>query len=403
MKAAPRCGTAKAKDASDPCGRIGIVCYPTSGGSGIVATELGLSLARRGWEVHFITYALPIRLKGFEKNVFFHEVQTANYPVLHHPPYTLALAVKITEVAETHGLDLVHVHYAIPHAVCAYLSRRMMLPSVLPVVTTLHGTDITLVGVQPSFHKITRFSIDQSDRVTAVSEFLRQKTDELFAVEKPIRVIPNFVDPELFHPERGGHPAFPFLEPGEKTLMHASNFRPVKQVDVVVRTFARLAAELPARLVMVGDGPERWQAQELARSLGVADRVFFLGVQERMETLLPLADLLLLPSEHESFGLVALEAMACGVPVIATNKGGTNELVENGVSGFLVDPQDGEAMAATARRVLDDESLALRVGEAARRRAVDLFSETAVVDRYEALYRELVPSAGSAASRPERT
>jgi N-acetyl-alpha-D-glucosaminyl L-malate synthase BshA len=392
MSAGRRCGTAKAKGSPVVQGRVGMVCYPTSGGSGIVATELGLSLARRGWEVHFITYALPVRLKGFEENVFFHEVQTANYPVLHHPPYTLSLAVKITEVAETHGLDLVHVHYAIPHAVCAYLARRMMLPGALPVITTLHGTDITLVGVQPSFHKITRFSIEQSDRVTAVSEFLRRKTVELFAVEVPIRVIPNFVDPELFHPEKGGHPAFPFLDPGEKTVMHASNFRPVKRVDIVVRTFARLAAEVPSRLVLVGDGPERWQAQELARSLGVEDRVFFLGIQERMETLLPLADLFLLPSEHESFGLVALEAMACGVPVIATSRGGTNELVEDGVSGFLVDPDDGEAMVATARRVLDDGALALRVGEAARRRAVECFSESAVVDRYEALYRELLRS-----------
>lgn len=390
MNAARRCGQARTRGCPALLGRVGIVCYPTSGGSGIVATELGLSLARRGWEVHFITYALPVRLKGFEENVYFHEVQTANYPVFHHPPYTLSLAVKITEVAETHGLDLVHVHYAIPHAACAYLARQMIAPAALPVVTTLHGTDITLVGVQPSFHKVTRFSIAQSDRVTAVSEFLRRKTDELFAEPAPIRVIPNFVNPDVFHPESGGHPAFPFLDPGEKTVMHASNFRPVKRVDIVVRTFARLASEVPSRLVLVGDGPERWQAQELARSLGVADRVFFLGVQERIEALLPLADLFLLPSEHESFGLVALEAMACGVPVIATSHGGTTELVENGVSGFLVDPDDGEAMAATARRVLDDSALAARVGAAARRRAVECFSETAVVDRYESLYRELL-------------
>jgi L-malate glycosyltransferase len=384
------CGTAKAKGAPAVSGRVGIVCYPTSGGSGIVATELGLSLARRGWEVHFITYALPVRLKGYEENVFFHEVQTANYPVFHHPPYTLALAVKIHEVAQTHGLDLVHVHYAIPHATCAYLARQMMLPGALPVVTTLHGTDITLVGVQPSFHRVTRFSIEQSDRVTAVSEFLRRKTEEHFAISVPIRVIPNFVDAAVFHPDSAGHPAFPFLDPGEKTLMHASNFRPVKRVDIVVRTFARLAGEIPSRLVLVGDGPERWQAQELARSLGVEDRVFFLGIQERIEALLPLADLFLLPSEHESFGLVALEAMACGVPVIATNGGGTTELIEDGKSGFLVDPHDEDAMVAAARRVLTEPDLSVRIGVGARRRAVDLFSESAVVDRYESLYRELV-------------
>jgi len=372
--------------------RLGIVCYPSTGGSGIVATELGLALAHRDWEVHFMTYALPIRLKGYEENVYFHEVQTANYPVLHHPPYTLSLAVKITEVAETHGLDVLHVHYAVPHAVCAYLARQMLAPRRLPVVTTLHGTDITLVGVQPSFHKITRFSIEESDRVTAVSDFLRRSTIQSFGIERPISVIHNFVDPKRFKP--GGAPSthHSFLRPERAVVMHASNFRPVKNTPAVVQAFARMASQVEADLVLVGDGPERWQVQDLVRSLGVEPLVHFLGVQESMEDLLPLADLFLLPSEHESFGLVALEAMACGVPVIATGRGGTGELIEDGVSGFLVEPHDVEEIARLGVGVLRDRDLRERVSAAARTRAVERFSETAVVDCYEALYRDLLES-----------
>lgn len=393
----PRSGTPSA-----PRGRVGIVCYPTSGGSGIVATELGLSLARRGWEVHFITYALPVRLKGFEENVYFHEVQTANYPVFHHPPYTLSLAVKITEVAETHGLDLVHAHYAIPHAVCAWLSRQMLPDRPLRTVTTLHGTDITLVGVHPSFHRVTRFSIEQSDRVTAVSAFLRRRTEESFDVSTPIEVIPNFVDPEVFHPGARSEIHLPFLRPEVRVVMHASNFRPVKRVDNVVRTFAAMAGEVPSCLVLLGDGPERWHAQELARSLGIEEKVFFLGIQEEIEALLPLADLFLLPSEHESFGLVVLEAMSCAVPCIATRRGGTAELVEDGRSGFLVDPEDIDGMAKVGLQLLRDPELAGRIGRAARERARDHFSEEAVVRRYEALYEGLLTAPAASASGQQR-
>jgi L-malate glycosyltransferase len=386
-----------------PKGRIGIVCYPTSGGSGIVATELGLSLARRGWEVHFITYALPVRLKGFEENVYFHEVQTANYPVFHHPPYTLSLAVKITEVAETHGLDVVHAHYAIPHAVCAWLARQMLPDHPLKTVTTLHGTDITLVGVQPSFHRVTSFSIEQSDRVTAVSDFLRRRTQESFGIRSPIEVISNFVDPAVFHPEGGRSVHLPFLQPEWKVVMHASNFRPVKRIDQVVRVFAAIAAETPSCLVLLGDGPERWHAQELARSLGVEDRVFFLGIQEEIEALLPLADLFLLPSLHESFGLVALEAMSCGVPVIATDQGGTVELIEDGRSGFLADSGDVAGMAELGRRILEDPEQARAIGRAARERAESHFSEAAIVSRYEKIYLELLEkSAASKAAAQQR-
>lgn len=371
-------------------GRLGIVCYPTSGGSGIVATELGLSLAHRGWEVHFITYAMPVRLKGYEENVYFHEVLTDNYPVFHHPPYTLSLAVKITEVAETHGLDVLHVHYAIPHAVCAYLAVQMLPPGALRTVTTLHGTDITLVGVQPSFHKVTRFSIEKSDRVTAVSDFLRRMTVASFGVERPIEVIHNFVDVERFRPGGGAATHLPFDRRGRLLVMHASNFRPVKNVPTVIRTFAGIAERVPANLVLLGDGPERWQAQDLARSLGLEDRVFFLGVQEHMEDLLPLADLFLLPSAHESFGLVALEAMACGVPVIATARGGTGELIEDGVSGFLVEPENEAAAIEVGVRLLQDPVLHRKVADASRERAESRFSEDRMVDRYEELYSGLL-------------
>ncbi|MBK8230519.1 MAG: N-acetyl-alpha-D-glucosaminyl L-malate synthase BshA [Candidatus Eisenbacteria bacterium] len=368
--------------------KLGIVCYPSSGGSGIVATELGLALARRDWEVHFITYALPVRLKGYEENVFFHEVQTDNYPVFHHPPYTLSLAVKITEVAETHGLDLLHVHYAIPHATCAYLAREMLKPKRLPVVTTLHGTDITLVGMQPSFHKVVRFSIDESDRVTAVSDFLRRRTIESFQTQRPIQVIPNFVDVDRFRPGAASHCRF--RRAGEKVVLHASNFRAVKNVPAVIRAFAEAKDAAASRLVMVGDGPERWPAQTLARDLGVEDRVQFLGLQDGMEEILSQADIFLLPSEHESFGLAALEAMASGVAVIATTQGGTSEVIEDGVSGYLRDPHDIHGMAESLRELLRNDDLRASVGAAARRRAVEEYSLDRVVAVYQAMYDELV-------------
>ena len=369
--------------------KIGIVCYPSSGGSGIVATELGLALAHRGWEVHFITYAQPIRLQGFETNVFFHEVQTENYPVFHHPPYTLSLAVKIHEVAERHGLDLVHVHYAIPHATAAFLAREMFRPKRLPVVTTLHGTDITLVGVQPGFHRITRFSIEESDRVTAVSGFLRQRTIESFAVEREIEVIPNFVDPGVFRPLEGKRPRF-CASPEERIVVHASNFRPVKNLPSVIRTFELIRAALPARLLLIGDGPERYMAEELVRQLGLESSVHFLGIREGMADLLGCADLYLLPSEHESFGLSALEAMSCGVPVIATSRGGTGEVVVHGVTGFLVDPHDVAEMGRVAVELLSDRERQRKVGQAGRDRVLDLFTEDKVVARYEKVYRELM-------------
>lgn len=369
---------------------VGIVCYPSSGGSGIVATELGLALAHRGWKVHFITYALPVRLKGYEENVFFHEVQTENYPVFHHPPYTLSLAVKITEVAETHGLDVLHAHYAIPHATAAFLAREMLGPRRLATVTTLHGTDITLVGSHPSFQKVVRFSIEKSDRVTTVSGWLRDRTIESFAVEREIEVIPNFVDTERFRPREAASGRCHLAGPDEKIVLHASNFRPVKNIPAVIETFARIRAEIPARLVFVGDGPERWPAQQEVRRLGLESSVSFLGLQDRMEELLAAADLVLLPSEHESFGLTALEAMACGVPVIATSHGGTVEVIEHGVSGYLVDPADVDQMGALGIGLLADPALHAKMGAAARRRVIDHFAQDVVVATYERLYEEVL-------------
>jgi L-malate glycosyltransferase len=369
--------------------KVGITCYPTFGGSGIVATELGRRLAHRGDEVHFISTALPYRLPAFERNVIFHEVVLESYPLFQHaPPLALALATKMAEVAETQALDVLHVHYAMPFAASAFLAKHLVAPARLPVVTTLHGTDITVVGQQPALLRMTRFSIESSDRVTAVSEALRTATFNGLGVKKAIRVIPNFVDPEVFAPRRRRPP---LLAPaGARVLMHASNFRPVKNVDLVVRIFAAVHERMDARLVMVGDGPEKPRAEELARSLGVDKHVLFVGNQEVMEELLPLADLFLLPSSTESFGLVALEAMAAGVPVVASNVGGLPELIEPGTSGLLEDPTDFAAHVRAALRLLENDNLHRRIARAGRRRAVELFHVDKVVGEYRDVYRELV-------------
>ena len=369
--------------------RVGITCYPTFGGSGIVATELGRRLARSGDEVHFISRSLPYRLPAFERNVFFHEVVLESYPLFQHaPPLALALATKMAEVAETHALDVLHVHYAMPFATSAFLAKHLVAPARLPVVTTLHGTDITIVGQQPALLRMTKFTIESSDRVTAVSEALKDATVDTLGVRKKIAVIPNFVDPDVFAPRRDRPP---LLAPaGARVLMHASNFRPVKNVDQVVRIFAAVHERMDARLVMVGDGPEKPRAEELARQLGVAKHVLFLGNQEVMEELLPLADLFLLPSSTESFGLVALEAMAAGVPVVASDVGGLPELIESGTTGFLEPLDDLKAHVRAALRLLEDDALHRRIARAGRKRAVDKFHVDRVVEQYRAVYRELV-------------
>ena len=386
--------------------KIGITCYPTYGGSGAVATELGLMLAERGHEIHFISYAQPFRLDGFRERVFFHEVELEQYPLFEHSPYSLALAVAIHETAVKRGLDLMHAHYAIPHATSAWIAREMLLPTrELPIVTTLHGTDITLVGIQPSFHSITKFSILQSQGLTAVSEFLRDETVRDFDMPpERIRVIANFIDPQRYR--RGREPCHrTSLAPaGEKIVMHVSNFRPVKRVIDVVEVFARVSRSVRARLIMVGDGPERPRAVERAEELGIAGRVLFLGKHASVDELLSCCDLFLLPSESESFGLAALEAMSCGAPVVATRAGGLPEVVADGEAGSLLPVGDVEGMAAAGIAILSDGATWRRMSAAAREIAVTRFSAERIVPVYESYYREVlagavVPAAAAIGSR----
>ncbi len=365
---------------------IGIACYASQGGSGIVASELGLLLARTGYEVHFIASSLPLRLHHYEHNIFYHQVDVANYPVFQHPPYTLSLATKMSEVATEYGLDILHVHYAIPHAASAFLAREMVGPDRIRLITTLHGTDITLVGQEPSFFPITRFLIERSDAVTAVSDFLRRETEHVFGITRPIDVIPNFVDTRLFYPREDPARRAQFATPAEKLLLHASNFRKVKNVPAVVQVFARLATEFPCRLLLSGEGPELHTVQQLVAELGLADRVLFMGQVENMAEIMPLADLLLLPSYHESFGLVALEAMSCGTPVIATSVGGTGEFIDTGHNGFLCHPDDIDGMVAAGRRMLQDDTLHQHFAEEARRDAVQKYGARCVLKQYLELY-----------------
>src|SRR5580700_1881436 len=316
--------------------KIGITCYPTYGGSGVVATELGMELAARGHEVHFISYALPVRLDAAKENVFFHEVEVTNYPLFEHAPYTLTLAVKLLEVANSVGLDLLHMHYAIPHSISALLARSMAAPQRLPFITTLHGTDITLVGSDRSFLPITRFSIEQSDGVTAISRYLKVRTIDEFDVRRPIEVIPNFVNCDLYVRKDDPAQRAEWAPNGEPILMHLSNFRPVKRVCDAVEIFALVREKMKAKLVLIGDGPDRGAVEYLVRQRGLTKDVILLGKQDHVIEKLSLADLFLLPSDEESFGLAALEAMACEVPVVATNVGGLPEVVTHGVDGYLI-------------------------------------------------------------------
>ena len=370
--------------------KIGIVCYPTFGGSGAVATELAQTLARRGHEVHLISYAPPFRLREFRTNLHFHAVEVSAYPLFRYPPYDLALASKIVEVALETGLDLLHAHYALPHAISAYLARQMLPAKRIRLVTTLHGTDITLVGLEKAYYEITRFGIWESDGVTVVSEWLRRETERIFEVGREMRVIPNFVDTERFTPDGDTTFRARLAEPGEKLIVHASNFRPVKRVPDVIRVFAQIHREIPSRLVLVGDGPELPRAAELAAELDVRSQVVFTGQQAALETLLKVSDLFLLPSEFESFGLSALEALSCGVPVISTDTGGTAEVVEKGVTGFLAEVGDTDGMADFAISLLGDPEKHRIFREAARTSVLERFREEDVVTRYERFYEELV-------------
>lgn len=372
--------------------KIGITCYPTYGGSGTVATELGIELARRGHQVHFVSYAHPYRLPHFTENVFFHEVEMTRYPLFEFPPYSLALAATMHEVAQQEELDVFHVHYAIPHATSAWIAKQMLGDAhAVQVITTLHGTDITLVGQERSFYEITRFAIARSDGLTAVSDFLKRETVTHFGVPADsITVIPNFVDLERYDRERYPCHKSSLLESGERLVMHISNFRPVKRVRDVIRVFAKIVREVPARLVLVGDGPERPSAADEAQLLGVADRVVFLGKQDSVAELLACADLFLLTSASESFGLSALEAMASGVPVIASVAGGLPEVVEDGVTGRLAPVGDVEAMAGAGVELLRDAAVWHATSSAARRVARERFSVGAIVPLYEHYYRQVV-------------
>lgn len=364
--------------------RIGITCYPTYGGSGIVATELGLELAQRGHEVHFITYANPIRLDTTLDRIHYHEVEVATYPLFQYPPYTLALASRMAEVAERYSLDILHVHYAIPHSISAYLARGILESRGIriPIATTLHGTDITLVGTDRSYFLITKFAIEQSDGITAISRNLCERMKEVFGIAKPVRVIYNSVNLSQYKPKAHHNP--------EPLLVHVSNFRPVKRVLDCVRVLAELRKRTPARLKMVGDGPDRGPAERLAQELGVADYVEFPGKCSNIGAIIAEADVLLLPSELEAFGLVALEAMASGVPVVATKVGGIPEVVTDGIDGFLCAVGDIEAMAARTYDLVADLQLRERCIVAGRATAEQRFSTDAIIPQYEAFYEELI-------------
>ena len=378
--------------------RIGITCHPSAGGSGIMATELGLALAARGHEIHFVTDEMPYRLTGFHENVMSHRVEMVSYPLFRSPPLSLALASRICDVAEENAIELWHAHYAMPNAVAALIARDMLPPAQrFKLVTTLHGTDITLVGTDPMFYRVTRHAMQQSDAVTAVSNWLTEETRREFNLDAPVQTIYNFLDPDKFNTPPVSK--CNFVKDDERLVMHISNFRPVKRVTDVIRVFKRIADHVPARLVMVGEGPERMAAVGVAKQLGIADRVRYIGNHESIEELLPCADLVFQPSEHESFGLVPLEAMACGVPVLGTNSGGVTEVVEHGVTGCLCEVGDIEAMTKCALEVLTDPEKARQMGARGRERALTHFRRDDIVRQYEALYeRVLAGSLAAAAS-----
>lgn len=374
--------------------KIGIVCYPTYGGSGVVATELGLGLAKRGHQIHFITYRRPVRLTTFHENIFFHEVSGEDYPLFEYTPYDTALASKIVDVVKYENIDLLHVHYAIPHAAVAYMAKKILLQEgrYLPVVTTLHGTDITLVGANSTFAPVVSFSINKSDGVTAVSQNLKEQTLDSFQIENDIRVIYNFIDFERFKKLNKDHFKMAIAPHGEKILVHTSNFRKVKRVEDVIYTFKKVLEKIPSKLLLVGDGPERHRCEELCRHLGLYSEVRFLGKQNAVEELLAVSDLFLMPSEKESFGLAALEAMACQLPVISSNSGGLPELNIHGVTGFTSEVGDVEQMAMYAIELLSNETLYQEFRANALARAEE-FDIQRILPQYEAYYEEVLRNA----------
>lgn len=378
--------------------KIGIVCYPTFGGSGVVATELGIALAKEGHQVHFITYSQPTRFDFFNENLFYHEVDMMSYPLFQYPPYETALASKMVDVVKYEKLDILHVHYAIPHASAAFIAKQILKEQdiEIPVITTLHGTDITLVGKDPSFEPVVTFSINQSDGITSVSEDLKQDTYDHFKIDKEIRVIPNFIDLEKFKKLEKDHFKKAICPNGEKLIVHTSNFRPVKRIQDVVAVFQNLKKEIPVKLLLVGDGPERAKIESLCRECGDCDDIRFLGKLEAVVEVLSVADLFMMPSEKESFGLAALEAMACEVPVISSNAGGLPELNVNGYSGFLNNVGDVEGMTKNALHILSDNHLPTFKKNALARAKV--FELSKVLPEYENFYEEVIEEKSSVAT-----
>lgn len=370
--------------------KIGITCYPTYGGSGVIATELGKELAALGHEVHFVSYAVPFRLEKYHERIFYHEVEMVPYPLFQYPPYDLALAAKMMEIAKYVRLDLLHVHYALPHAISAFLAKSMLPERNLKFITTLHGTDITLVGTDRTYFPITKFGIEKSDGVTTVSRYLSEVTEQRVG-RKDIRVIPNFVDTELFRRRVGHDCAKHSLAPnGEAVLLHVSNYRPVKRVTDVLAIFQKVVAKHPTRLVLVGDGPELSNAERFCFENGLMKDVLFLGRQDNVAELIPCADVLLLPSELESFGLVALEAMSCEVPVVATRVGGLPEVVAHGETGYLAELGDVETMAGCVLEIVRNPELGRRLGLNGRKRALEQFDQRRIVPMYEQYYEEVL-------------
>ena len=369
--------------------KIGIVCYPTYGGSGVVATELGIELSKRGHEVHFITYKQPVRLELLGSNVHFHEVNVAEYPLFHYQPYELALSSKLVDMAKLHEIEILHVHYAIPHAYAAYMAKKMLLDEgiYIPIVTTLHGTDITLVGSQPFYKPAVTFSINQSDAVTCVSESLKRDTLRLFDIKKDIDVVTNFIDLEKHNHEFADCQRSLLADENEKIITHISNFREVKRIPDIIKVFNNIQKEIPSKLMMIGEGPEKKDAKKLTKKLGIQDKVVFLGNSYEIDRILCYSDLFMLPSETESFGLSALEAMASGVPVISTNSGGLPEVNVHGVSGYLSNVGDVEDMSKNAIHILNDEDR-LNKFKANARKEAQKFDLHQIVPQYEAIYEE---------------
>jgi N-acetyl-alpha-D-glucosaminyl L-malate synthase BshA len=370
--------------------KIGITCYPTYGGSGVVATELGIELAKRGHCVHFISYEMPFRLDRYYKNICFHEVEMLEYPLFKYPPYSLSLSVKMAEIIKAENLDILHVHYAMPHAASAYLAKQIVGSDRIKIVTTLHGTDITLVGNHRSFHAITKFSIEQSDGVTCVSEYLKKTTFKTFDICRKMEVIPNFVDTSVFK-RNGDRINTGLVEDGEKVISHISNFRPVKKVGSIIKVFCNISKKVKSKLLLAGDGPEMSRIRNMVNRLDLDEKVIFLGRQEDVIPLLNISDLYMLPSKSESFGLSALEAMSCGVPVIGTSEGGLREVVEDGISGYICDPNDIGKMSKAAVSILTGKARSTDMSSAARKRAMD-FDSSLVIDRYVDYYKRVINS-----------